>query len=174
VTAHAIAVDVGGIEMKAGLVIVDRDTARPLRRPTPLGTETADRIVGTITELVSDLRADADDLVDAVVSGVVDEARGGGVFSADVTAAVRAGTQAVWQDSIDALARGLLVLVTVAAPACIVLGGGFARAGKLSSSSPCASGWTACWRHITALTSNWPSSATPRAASAQRCWRRKG
>ncbi|MGP4016759.1 ROK family protein [Saccharopolyspora sp. 5N708] len=260
-TAHAIAVDVGGTEMKAALVAVDHDTAQPLRRlrrPTPRGSDgaaTADRVVDTVTELVSDLRGGAENAVDAVgvvVPGVVDEARGVGVFSAnlgwrdaplreqlaaridlplgfghdvragglaevrfgaargmrdvvvlpigtgiaaamvldgqlysgggfageighvdighgepcgcgssgcveavassaavarryqartgreataaEVATAVRAGdpdAQAVWQDAIDALARGLLVLVTVAAPECIVLGGGFARAGKL-------------------------------------------
>ncbi|MCI2419621.1 ROK family protein [Saccharopolyspora sp. K220] len=260
-TAHAIAVDVGGTEMKAALVAVDHDTARPLRhlrRPTPRGSDgaaTADHVVAAVTELVSDLRTGAAEAVDAVgvvVPGVVDEAHGVGVFSAnlgwrdvplrdqlaaridlplgfghdvragglaevrfgaargmrdvvvlpigtgiaaamvldgrlysgggfageighvdighgepcgcgssgcveavassaavarryqartgkdgtavEVAAAVRAGdpdAQAVWQDAVDALARGLLVLVTVAAPECIVLGGGFAQAGNL-------------------------------------------
>ncbi|PKW13259.1 ROK family protein [Saccharopolyspora spinosa] len=259
-TAHAIAVDVGGTEMKAALVTVDRDTARPLRhtrRPTPRGADgaaTADLVVEAVAEAVSDLRSGADvvDAVGVVVPGVVDEVRGVGVFSAnlgwrdvplrdrlaariglplgfghdvrasglaevrfgaargmrdvvvlpigtgiaaamvldgqpyagggfageighvdighgepcgcgssgcveavassaavarryrartgrdvsgaDVAAAVRAGdpdAQAVWQDAIDALAKGLLVLVTVAAPECIVLGGGFAQAGEL-------------------------------------------
>ncbi|MGW3469254.1 ROK family protein [Saccharopolyspora sp. NPDC000995] len=260
-TSHAIAVDVGGTEMKAALVAVDRDTARPLRhtrRPTPRGADgaaTADLVVEAVAEVVSDLRSSADvvDAVGVVVPGVVDEVRGVGVFSAnlgwrdvplrdrlgariglplgffghdvragglaearfgaargmrdvvvlpigtgisaamvldgrlyagggfageighidighgepcgcgssgcveavassaavarryrartgrdvsgeDVAAAVRAGdpdAQAVWQDAIDALAKGLLVLVTVAAPECIVLGGGFAQAEEL-------------------------------------------
>ncbi|MER7078810.1 ROK family protein, partial [Saccharopolyspora kobensis] len=54
--------------------------------------------------------------------------------SAEVASAVRAGdpdAQAVWQEAVDALAKGLLVLVTIAAPECIVLGGGFAQAGDL-------------------------------------------
>ncbi|MFB9565801.1 ROK family protein, partial [Saccharopolyspora hordei] len=54
--------------------------------------------------------------------------------SAEVAAAVRAGeadAHAVWQEAVDALAQGLLVLVTVAAPECIVLGGGLAQAGDL-------------------------------------------
>ncbi|MEV6232594.1 ROK family protein [Saccharopolyspora shandongensis] len=259
-TAHAIAVDVGGTDMKAALVAVGRDTARQLRharRPTPRGSDgaaTADLVVEAVIELVSELRSGVEpvDAVGVVVPGVVDEARGVGVFSAnlgwrdvplrarlaagidlplafghdvragglaearlgaargmrdvvvlpigtgiaaalvldgrlhsgggfagevghidvghgepcgcgssgcveavassaavarrylartgrdvsgaDVAAAVRTGdpdAQAVWQDAIDALARGLLVLVTIAAPECIVLGGGFAQAGDL-------------------------------------------
>ncbi|SDX07638.1 glucokinase [Saccharopolyspora shandongensis] len=259
-TAHAIAVDVGGTDMKAALVAVGRDAARQLRharRPTPRGSDgaaTADLVVEAVIELVSELRSGVEpvDAVGVVVPGVVDEARGVGVFSAnlgwrdvplrarlaagidlplafghdvragglaearlgaargmrdvvvlpigtgiaaalvldgrlhsgggfagevghidvghgepcgcgssgcveavassaavarryrartgrdvsgaDVAAAVRTGdpdAQAVWQDAIDALARGLLVLVTIAAPECIVLGGGFAQAGDL-------------------------------------------
>lgn len=83
-TAHAIAVDVGGTEMKAALVTVDRDTARPLRharRPTPRGADgaaTADLVVEAVAEVVSDLRSGADvvDAVGVVVPGVVDEVRG--------------------------------------------------------------------------------------------------
>lgn len=258
-TANAIAVDVGGTEMKAALVAVDRHRAEPLRwlrRPTPRGADgaaTAELVVGAVAELVAELRVDASvDAVGVVVPGAVDEERGIGVYSAnlgwsdaplrdllaeridlpvslghdvragglaearlgaargmrdvvvlpigtgiaaallfdgklysgggfageighvdighgepcgcgrtgcvealassaavarryqertgverssaEVASAVRAGdpdAQAVWQEAVDALAKGLLVLVTIAAPECIVLGGGFAQAGDL-------------------------------------------
>ncbi|MDA3644848.1 ROK family protein [Saccharopolyspora indica] len=258
-TANAIAVDVGGTEMKAALVAVDRHRAEPLRwlrRPTPRGADgaaTAELVVAAVAELVTELRVDASvDAVGVVVPGAVDEDRGIGVYSAnlgwsdaplrdllaeridlpvslghdvragglaearlgaargmrdvvvlpigtgiaaallfdgqlysgggfageighvdighgepcgcgrtgcvealassaavarryrertgverssaEVASAVRAGdpdAQAVWQEAVDALAKGLLVLVTVAAPECIVLGGGFAQAGDL-------------------------------------------
>ncbi|MGW1682428.1 ROK family protein [Saccharopolyspora sp. NPDC002376] len=255
-TAQAIAVDVGGTEMKAALVAVGPDRAEPLRwlrRPTPRGEDTAQLVVTAVAELVAELRVDAQvDAVGVVVPGAVDEARGIGVYSAnlgwsdaplrdmlaeridlpvslghdvragglaearlgaargmrdvavlpigtgiaaallfdgqlyagggfageighvdighgepcgcgrtgcvealassaavarrylartgvertsaEVASAVRAGdpdAQAVWAEAVDALAKGLLVLVTVAAPECIVLGGGFAQAGDL-------------------------------------------
>ncbi|MDA3629854.1 ROK family protein [Saccharopolyspora sp. WRP15-2] len=254
--AQAIAVDVGGTEMKAALVAVGPDRAEPLRwlrRPTPRGEDTARLVVDAVAGLVAELRVDAQvDAAGVVVPGAVDEARGIGVYSAnlgwsdaplrdmlaeridlpvslghdvragglaearlgaargmrdvvvlpigtgiaaallfdgqlyagggfageighvdighgepcgcgrtgcvealassaavarrylartgaertsaEVAAAVRAGdpdAQAVWAEAVDALAKGLLVLVTVAAPECIVLGGGFAQAGAL-------------------------------------------
>ncbi|MER5393713.1 ROK family protein [Saccharopolyspora sp. NPDC002686] len=254
--AQAIAVDVGGTEMKAALVAVGPDRAEPLRwlrQPTPRGEDTARLVVDAVAGLVAELRVDAQvDAVGVVVPGAVDEARGIGVYSAnlgwsdaplrdmlaeridlpvslghdvragglaearlgaargmrdvvvlpigtgiaaallfdgqlyagggfageighvdighgepcgcgrtgcvealassaavarrylartgaertsaEVAAAVRAGdpdAQAVWAEAVDALAKGLLVLVTVAAPECIVLGGGFAQAGAL-------------------------------------------
>ncbi|GAA4865758.1 ROK family protein [Saccharopolyspora cebuensis] len=53
---------------------------------------------------------------------------------AEVVAALRDGdphAAAVWQDAVDGLARGLIVLAGVVAPECVVLGGGLARAGGL-------------------------------------------
>ncbi|GAA4854244.1 ROK family protein [Saccharopolyspora rosea] len=90
-TAHAIAVDVGGTEIKAALVAVGEDGARPLhrlRRPTPRGPDggaTADRVVDAVVEVVTALRgAGPADAVGVVVPGIVDESRGVGVYSANL------------------------------------------------------------------------------------------
>ncbi|MER7080465.1 ROK family protein, partial [Saccharopolyspora kobensis] len=90
-TANAIAVDVGGTEMKAALVAVDRHRAEPLRwlrRPTPRGAdgaETAELVVAAVAELVAELRVGASaDAVGVVVPGAVDEDRGIGVYSANL------------------------------------------------------------------------------------------
>ncbi|KAA5829082.1 ROK family protein [Saccharopolyspora hirsuta] len=90
-TANAIAVDVGGTEMKAALVAVGERSAEPLRwlrRPTPRGADgsaTAERVVAAVAELVAELRVDASvDAVGVVVPGAVDEERGVGVYSANL------------------------------------------------------------------------------------------
>ena len=92
-TAHVIAVDVGGTEIKAAHVATDCEQTqilRQTRRPTPSGDEsmpTADAVVGVVTEIVSDLRAGAETKIDAVgvvVPGTVDEQRGVGVYSSNL------------------------------------------------------------------------------------------
>jgi glucokinase len=54
--------------------------------------------------------------------------------AADVAALVRAGEKdatVVWQEAVDALARGILVLAALLGPRAVVLGGGLALAGDL-------------------------------------------
>jgi glucokinase len=54
--------------------------------------------------------------------------------AADVAARVRAGDQdavTVWREAVDALARGILLVVTLLGPEAVVLGGGLAMAGPL-------------------------------------------
>lgn len=89
---HAIAVDVGGTEIKAAVVAVSEDGAyeiRQVRRRTPRGDEhrsTADAVVGVVAEVVSDLSGATEVTIDAVgivVPGTIDEQHGVGVFSAD-------------------------------------------------------------------------------------------
>lgn len=91
-SAHAIAVDVGGTETKAALVEVGPDSARALRqvrRRTPRGdatTSTADAVIRVVAEAVADLRQSAEvgiDAVGVVVPGIVDERHGVGVYSAE-------------------------------------------------------------------------------------------
>lgn len=90
-TAHAIAVDVGGTEIKAAFVAVTEDGAEPLRqvrRRTPSGengVSVADAVVGVVSEVVADLSATFTfpaDAIGVVVPGTVDEERGVGLFSA--------------------------------------------------------------------------------------------
>ncbi|EWM15062.1 glucokinase [Kutzneria sp. 744] len=88
-----VAVDVGGTDMKAALVSGTPTAATVVtsrRRVTPRGedgTGTAHAVVSAIVELVDELRGAVDHPVDAVgvvVPGVVDEAEGIGVFSANL------------------------------------------------------------------------------------------
>jgi glucokinase len=54
--------------------------------------------------------------------------------AAEVAAMVRAGdhdAEAVWDEAIDALARGIVLLATVLGPQAVVLGGGLALSGEL-------------------------------------------
>lgn len=82
-----IAVDVGGTETKAALVTGTSTGVRPVkqqRRPTRRG---GDAVVEGVTALVDELRAAAEHPVDAigvVVPGIVDEATGTGVYSANL------------------------------------------------------------------------------------------
>ncbi|KAA2251378.1 ROK family protein [Solihabitans fulvus] len=90
---HVVAVDVGGTETKAALVAGTRDgvsAVRQLRRGTPRlpdGTATAEAVVDLVVELVGLLGEDSPlpvDGIGVVVPGVVDEAVGVGVFSANL------------------------------------------------------------------------------------------
>lgn len=82
-----IAVDVGGTETKAALVTGTPTGVRPVkqqRRPTRHG---GDAVVEDVTALVDELRAASEHPVDAigvVVPGIVDEAAGTGVYSANL------------------------------------------------------------------------------------------
>ncbi|WP_367134172.1 ROK family protein [Saccharothrix sp. HUAS TT1] len=86
-TRHVIAVDVGGTGTKAALVSGTPDGVRPVkqqRRPTRRGGEA---VVEDVTSLVDELRAACEHPVDAiglVVPGIVDEAGGTGVYSANL------------------------------------------------------------------------------------------
>ncbi|MDR6597190.1 glucokinase [Saccharothrix longispora] len=86
-TRHAIAVDVGGTGMKAALVSGTPDGVTPVeqrRRPTRPG---GDAVVEDVVALVDELRAVAGPPVEAVglvVPGIVDEAAGTGVYSANL------------------------------------------------------------------------------------------
>ncbi|MFI9006889.1 ROK family protein [Actinosynnema sp. NPDC053489] len=86
-TGHVIAVDVGGTGMKAALVADGPDGVRAVeqrRRPTRPG---GDAVVEDVTDLVEELRAASGRPVDAVglvVPGIVDEAKGTGVYSANL------------------------------------------------------------------------------------------
>lgn len=91
-STHAIAVDVGGTEIKAAVVELRPGSAHALRqihRRTPSGGDpasAADAVVSVVAEVITDLHQDAEAVVDSVgvvVPGIVDERRGVGVFSAD-------------------------------------------------------------------------------------------
>jgi glucokinase len=88
-----VAVDVGGTDMKAALVAgtpTEATAVTSRRRATPRGEDgsaTAHAVVSAIVELVDELRGVVDHPIDAVgvvVPGVVDEAEGIGVFSANL------------------------------------------------------------------------------------------
>lgn len=90
-TAHAIAVDVGGTEIKAALVAVGPDDAqllRQTRRRTPRGDDgpsTARAVVDAVSDVVAELRAGSTaEAVGVVVPGTVDEDNGVGVFSSNL------------------------------------------------------------------------------------------
>ncbi|GAA2815444.1 ROK family protein [Saccharopolyspora taberi] len=89
-TTQAIAVDVGGTEIKAALVDVGPDAAatlRQVRRRTPRGADgpaTADLVIDTVADIVSELRTGDARAVGVVVPGIVDEQHGLGVFSANL------------------------------------------------------------------------------------------
>ncbi|WP_020579495.1 ROK family protein [Actinopolymorpha alba] len=81
-----IGVDVGGTGIKAGLVDHDARILRTLRRPTPT-TGGAAAVLDTVVEVVQSLRAEAGKPVAAVglaVPGIIDEARGVAVLSANL------------------------------------------------------------------------------------------
>jgi glucokinase len=86
-TRHVIAVDVGGTETKAALVTGTPTGVRPVkqqRRPTRHG---GDAVVEDVTALVDELRSASEHPVDAigvVVPGIVDDATGTGVYSANL------------------------------------------------------------------------------------------
>ncbi|NUT48748.1 MAG: ROK family protein, partial [Saccharothrix sp.] len=86
-TRHVIAVDVGGTGTKAALVTGDPGAVRAVkqqRRPTRPG---GDAVVEDVAEVVAELRAASEHPVDAVglvVPGIVDQARGTGVYSANL------------------------------------------------------------------------------------------
>jgi glucokinase len=90
-TRHVVAVDVGGTETKAALAVGTPTSATALahrRRRTPRagdGDGTAKAVVDAVVELVEELAGDAPvEAVGVVVPGVVDEARGIGVYSANL------------------------------------------------------------------------------------------
>ncbi|CAL9666228.1 Glucokinase [Actinosynnema sp. ALI-1.44] len=85
-TRHVIAVDVGGTETKAALVAGTASDVRAVRQRRRATTRDADAVVDDVAALVDDLRAGADDVeaVGLVVPGVVDEAQGVGVYSANL------------------------------------------------------------------------------------------
>ncbi len=90
-TQHVIAVDVGGTETKAALVEASPEGARPVRElrvPTPrrdTGEATARAVVAEVVTLGKRLRgAEAPAAIGLVVPGLVDEASGTGVYSANL------------------------------------------------------------------------------------------
>ncbi|MEU4739118.1 ROK family protein [Actinosynnema sp. NPDC023658] len=86
-TRHVIAVDVGGTGTKAALATGDPNGVQAVkqqRRPTRPG---GDAVVQDVTSLVEEFRAASEHPVDAiglVVPGIVDEATGTGVYSANL------------------------------------------------------------------------------------------
>lgn len=86
-TRHVIAVDVGGTETKAALVTGTPTDLHPTHHRRLPTRPTGDAVVEDVAALVADLRATAPHPVDAVgvvVPGVVDEATGTGVYSANL------------------------------------------------------------------------------------------
>jgi glucokinase len=89
VTGWVAALDVGGTAMKGALVGPDGATRCPLRRPTP-SRQGPDAVVdaagGALHELLEDARRQRLEVAAAgvVVPGIVDEARGVAVFSANL------------------------------------------------------------------------------------------
>jgi glucokinase len=89
VTGWVAALDVGGTAMKGALVGPDDATRCPLRRPTPSrqGPEVVvDAVGGALRELLEDARRQRLEVAAAgvVVPGIIDEARGVAVFSANL------------------------------------------------------------------------------------------
>jgi glucokinase len=89
VTGWVVALDVGGTTMKGAIVGPDGATCGPLRRPTPrgLGPDAVVASIGvTLGELLEDARRRGLEVAAAgvVVPGIVDEARGMAVFSANL------------------------------------------------------------------------------------------
>lgn len=76
-----IGLDLGGTALKAGLVDAAGETVRALRRPSRRG-EGPDAVVAGLVEAVEELAAEAV-AVGLVVPGIVDEAAGTAVFSAN-------------------------------------------------------------------------------------------
>ncbi|MFD1145798.1 ROK family protein [Saccharothrix hoggarensis] len=174
-TRHVIAVDVGGTETKAALVTGTPTGVRPVtqrRRPT---RPTGDAVVEDVTALVDELRASADHPVDAVglvVPGIVDEAAGVGVYSAnlgwrdhpfrkEVEAAtglptafghdVRAGGLAeLRQGNARGLANAVIVPIGTGIAAALVLDGRVSSAPgevghvDVGHGDPCGCGQTGC------------------------------
>ncbi|APU17889.1 MULTISPECIES: ROK family protein [Actinoalloteichus] len=104
-TRQVVAVDVGGTDIKAALVSVGPESAVALlrrRRRTPraaidenapddaraaAGARTAELVIEAVSELIDELRAEADGPVHAAgvaVPGIVDEDRGVAVYSANL------------------------------------------------------------------------------------------
>jgi glucokinase len=89
VTGWVVALDVGGTTMKGAIVGPDGATRGPLRRPTPhdQGPDAVvDSVGATLDELLEDARRRGLEVAAAgvVVPGIVDEARGVAVFSANL------------------------------------------------------------------------------------------
>jgi glucokinase len=89
VTGWVAALDVGGTAMKGALVGPDDATRCPLRRPTPSRQgpgAVVDAVGGALRELLEDARRQRLEVAAAgvVVPGIVDEARGVAVFSANL------------------------------------------------------------------------------------------
>jgi glucokinase len=89
VTGWVAALDVGGTAMKGALVGPDGATRCPLRRPTPSpqGPDAVvDAVGGALGELLEGARRQRLEVAAAgvVVPGIVDEARGVAVFSANL------------------------------------------------------------------------------------------
>jgi glucokinase len=87
VTAWVAALDVGGTAMKGALVGPDGATRCPLRRSTPRGPDAVvDAVGGALGELLEGARWQRLEVAAAgvVVPGIVDEARGVAVFSANL------------------------------------------------------------------------------------------
>ena len=88
-TGWVAALDVGGTAMKGALVGPDGATRCPLRRPTPHRQgpgAVVDAAGGALAELLEDARRERLEVAAAgvVVPGIVDEARGVAVFSANL------------------------------------------------------------------------------------------
>lgn len=84
-----VAVDVGGTGLKAAAVALEAGAGGPrasirteVRRPTPRGG--ADDVVAAVIDVVTELRAYRPAAAGVVVPGLVDEARGVAVFSANL------------------------------------------------------------------------------------------
>jgi glucokinase len=89
VTGWVAALDVGGTAMKGALVGPDGATRYPLRRPTPHRQgpgAVVDAAGGALRELLEDARRERLEVAAAgvAVPGIVDEARGVAVFSANL------------------------------------------------------------------------------------------